>query len=145
VIRSYYDTLCDTNPDISEKHLIGTVEKHFEQCLRVYHSMDENASQKEVHRLRVDFKNARYGFEFLREAGLWDEPEKISACKKLQTALGAVQDAYNQIDWLKKLYRRHPCSETEKLLKERKSGLKKLKAASRSARSPERSDTRSSS
>ncbi len=143
-LHLYYDLLCDSDIDLSAEHLIETVERHFDQSLEIYQTVDEKTSQKKLHALRVEFKNSRYGFEFLRTAGFRDEAEKIACCKKFQNVLGAVQDAYNQIEWLKKLYRKYPLDETAKLLEKRKKELKKLKAASRSVQSGATGGTRSS-
>lgn len=135
-IRNYYDTLCDADPDINADHLIQTVEGHYSSAVADYAAINDATAQKELHQLRVRFKNARYGLEFLNTAQLKNEHGKISECKKIQNQLGAVQDAYNQIEWLKKVQMHAPSSETAGVLKERKKWLKKLKAASRSARSP---------
>ncbi|MGD9716031.1 MAG: CHAD domain-containing protein [Sulfuricurvum sp.] len=132
-IRNHYDTLCDADPDISSTHLIDTVERYYASALSDYGRICPETSQKELHRLRVRFKNARYGLEFLASSQLREEHRKIAECKKIQNRLGRVQDAYNQVEWLKKVYKRSPSSETAELLRERKKELKALKAASRSA------------
>jgi CHAD domain-containing protein len=142
-LNLYYDALCDANLDISAEHLIATVETRYLAGVKKYGEINEKTSQEELHKLRVDFKNIRYGLEFLRAEKFADEKEKIAECKKIQNPLGAVQDAYNQVDWLRKLSRSHPNAETKRLLQERKKGLKKLKAASRSALSPAPAGSRS--
>ncbi len=131
VLLEYCNDLCNANPPLPAEKLLRRIEGHFTASLEVYRSISVQTRQKELHRLRIDFKNARYGFEFLRDEGIGEEDAKIAECKKIQNALGAVQDGYNQIEWLKKLYKHQPCEETKRLLKERKQGLKKLKAASR--------------
>lgn len=141
MLRQYYDTLCAANPAIDSAQLVTTVEGGFKTALARYRTVDENTPQKELHQLRVDFKISRYGLEFLRAERLGEESEKIEACKRVQNTLGNVQDAYNQVEWLRKLYRLRPNAETKRLLKERKKGLKKLKAASRSALSRAAVDT----
>lgn len=141
-LLGYYHLLCGSNPDISPEDLIANVLRPFGASLATFRRIDDKTSQKELHALRVDFKNARYGFEFLRDEGIKDKAAAIGTCKKLQNTLGAVQDGYNQIEWLKKLCKRHPNGETEKLLESRKKELKRLKAASRSALSHAAEDTR---
>ena len=143
-LRRYEDLLCGADPDIPEQELVERVEAHFSSSLDAYRSISDKTTQKELHTLRVDFKNARYGFEFLRDEGIAEEAEKIGECKNLQNILGEVQDGYNQIEWLEMLYKRRPCGETKKLLKKRKKGLEKLRAASRSVLSRAARDTRSS-
>ncbi|MBN2869316.1 MAG: CHAD domain-containing protein [Campylobacterales bacterium] len=143
-LHHYYDLLCGAHIELSANHLMQTVEHRYEQSLSTYEKVDENTSQKKLHALRVEFKNSRYGFEFLRASGLSDEAGKIGQCKKFQNTLGAVQDAYNQIEWLKTLYRKHPLPETLILLEKRKKELKKLKAASRRVQSGATEGTRSS-
>lgn len=134
-IRNYYESLCDANPDINPEHLIQTVERHYSSAVADYAAINDTTSQKELHQLRIRFKNARYGLEFLNTALIRDEHNKIAECKKIQNQLGAVQDAYNQIEWLRKVQKHAPSSETAGVLKKRKKWLKQLKAASRSARS----------
>lgn len=126
-------TLCDANPDIADEHFIRTLEEYFKSAVDAYRSLNEETGQKEFHSLRVDFKNIRYGFEFLNAEAVLNKPDTKRECKKFQNTLGAVQDAYNQVHWLKKLYKQNPRDETLRLLKERKKRLKKLKAASRSS------------
>lgn len=143
-LHRYRDALRQTDVDISSKQLVRIVEESYLSCREGYNSLDEDAPQKELHALRVEFKNTRYGLEFLNVGGLSDERDKIAECKFFQDSLGAVEDAYNQVSWLKKLYQKHPCAETKKLLKKRKEKVKKLKAASRSVQSSAMKDTRSS-
>ncbi len=140
----YAEQLGRITPPPDEQTLIQTVEKYYQEALARHRAIDEHTPQKELHALRVAFKNSRYGLEFLSASGIPDEKEKIVLCKTLQNILGAVQDGYNQIDWLKKLARKHPCDETDTLLKKRKKKLRRLKAASRSALSHDAEDTRSS-
>lgn len=134
-LHCFRDTLSQTHPAIAQDRLIRIVEENYRTCREGYSAINENTKKKEFHRLRVEFKNTRYGLEFLYASGLRDEHIKINECKSFQNSLGAVQDGYNQVFWLKKLLRKHPCAETRKLLKRRKKKVKKLKAASRSAQS----------
>lgn len=143
-LHRYRDTLRQTDVDISSEQLVRIVEESYFSCREGYNSVDESTPQKKLHALRVEFKNTRYGLEFLNVEGLSDERDKIAECKFFQNSLGAVEDAYNQVFWLKKLYQKHPCAETRKLLEKRKKKVKKLKAASRSAQSCATKDTRSS-
>lgn len=143
-LHGYCDTLTHTHPAIPRNQLIRIVEESYNGCLEGYNGLDEKTPQKEFHRLRVKFKNTRYGLEFLNAAGMRNEHDKISECKSFQNSMGAVQDGYNQILWLKKIARKHPYSEIKKLLKKRKKKVRKLKAASRSAQSSGIRDTRSS-
>ncbi len=132
ILWEYYDLLNKTNPSLVTKTLIQTVEKAYREALKEYDAIDENTPQKQLHRLRVRFKNLRYGLEFLAINALKNEEKKIVECKSVQNTLGAVQDAYNQIAWLKELEKRFPSDETKKLLVKRKQKLKRLKAANRS-------------
>lgn len=134
-LHCFRDTLNHAHPAIVRDRLIRIVEESYRTCRKKYNAIDNNTTKKEFHRLRVEFKSTRYGLEFLQASGLRDEHIKINECKSLQNTFGAVQDGYNQVFWLKKLLRKHPCAETRKLLKRRKKKVKKLKAASRSAQS----------
>lgn len=134
-LHCFRDTLSHTHPAIAQDRLRQIVEESYLSCRERYGAINDNTTKKELHSLRVAFKNTRYGLEFLQASGLRDEHAKINECKSFQNTLGAVQDGYNQVSWLKKLLRKHPCAETRKLLKRRKKKVKKLKAASRSAQS----------
>lgn len=99
---------------------------HYQHCLNTYESLEKNAKPKTLHHLRIQFKDARYGFEFLEIADIHEGKEIIEHCKKLQNSLGAIQDAVNQIKLLKKTHHEYHISEIKELLKQRKGALKKL-------------------
>lgn len=128
-LHRYYDDLCKNNRDIGPEQSVAIAEAYYKECQEAYLALPENASQKELHALRIKFKNGRYGLEFINESSLADEEEKISACKTYQNILGSIQDTYNQIKLLKKIDAQYPCEETADLIRKRKKRLKKLKKA----------------
>ncbi|MEJ2468829.1 MAG: CHAD domain-containing protein, partial [Campylobacterales bacterium] len=73
------------------------------------------------------YKQVRYVLEFLDSSGLVDETKKLKKVKKLQEHFGAIQDAVNQLDWLKDFCTTHPSDECRDLYKRRKKALKRLK------------------
>lgn len=114
---------------------LNIADEHYRSCVNDYTQLSTDATQKELHALRIRFKTARYGFEFLKESALADEEVKISECKRYQDNLGALQDTFTQLSWLKKFYKEDPNKEVRDLIRKRK---KKLKAFKRS-KEPNRS------
>lgn len=112
--------------------MIQKVLTHYQHCLDSYLALETDADPKTLHRLRIEFKDARYGFEFLEISDLHHCKEVISHCKQLQNSLGAIQDTVNQINLLKKIYQQYPLAETKELLQKRKKELQKLKDTTRS-------------
>lgn len=135
-LHTYYDELCKYNRELLPEESIAIAETYFKECEKEYFSLPEKATRKELHRLRIKFKNARYGLEFLNESSLADEEGKINICKTYQNTLGAIQDTYNQIKLLKQIDTYYPSEETKKLIQKRKKkldGLKKVRVSNRSA------------
>lgn len=126
-LNRFCDELLELHTDISDKRLIEISQRHFAKSLRLHKKTSKDTSAKELHELRIRFKTSRYALEFLQESGLHEEREKIKACKAIQDHLGAMQDAFNQLQWLEHLCQEHPLKECERLVKERKAALKALK------------------
>jgi len=127
LIDEYSTLISESNPDFISEILIQKVLTHYQHCLDSYLALPNDADPKMLHRLRIEFKDARYGFEFLEISDLHHCTEVISHCKQLQNTLGAVQDSVNQIDLLKKIYQELPSSEVKELLQKQKKELQKLK------------------
>ncbi len=132
LIDEYSNLVAQNNPDFISEILIQKVLTHYQHCLDSFLALDSNADPKTLHRLRIEFKDARYGFEFLEISDLHHCTEVISHCKQLQNTLGAIQDTVNQIDLLKKIYLEFPSSEVKELLQKQKKELQKLKDTTRS-------------
>jgi CHAD domain-containing protein len=132
LIDEYSNLLSESNPDFLSEILIQKVLTHYQHCLDSYLALEADADPKTLHRLRIEFKDARYGFEFLEISDLHHCTEVISHCKQLQNTLGAIQDTVNQIDLLKKIYREFSSSEVKELLQKQKKALKKLKETTQS-------------
>lgn len=132
LIDEYSNLLAHNNPEFIYEILIQKVLTHYQHCLDSYLALDSNADPKTLHRLRIEFKDARYGFEFLEISDLHQCREVIAHCKQLQNTLGAIQDTVNQIDLLKKIYQEFPSSEVKELLQKQKKELQKLKDTTRS-------------
>jgi CHAD domain-containing protein len=135
VLHNTYDELYKLNPNSKPEEWIKIAEEHYDVCVDHYYTLSENATQKELHALRIEFKTARYGLEFLRESTLANEDEKIKECERYQDILGAIQDTFNQLSWLKKFYKEYPIKEIKKLIRKRREMLKALKKARVSNRS----------
>jgi len=128
LIDEYSSLISQNNPDFIHEILIQKVLTHYQHCLDSYLGLESTADSKALHRLRIEFKDARYGFEFLEISDLHQCSEVIAHCKELQNALGAIQDKVNQIDLLKKIYQEFPSSEVKELLqKQKKRASKNLK------------------
>lgn len=132
LIDEYSVLLSESNPDFLSEILIQKVLTHYQHCLDSYLALEPDADPRTLHRLRIDFKDARYGFEFLAISDLHHCAEVISHCKQLQNTLGAIQDTVNQIDLLKKIYQDFHSPEVKELLQKQKKELQKLKETTRS-------------
>lgn len=137
LLDEYYNLIDQTDLQLISEILIQKVLTHYQHCLSTYKSLEKDAKPKTLHRLRIKFKDARYGFEFLDVSGIHKSQKIIQHCKQMQTSLGAVQDALNQVEWLEKLYLSNPTSELKELLQKQTKALKKLKDTTLSDRSPE--------
>lgn len=136
LLDQYYDVISHTNPNIISEILIARVLTHYQHCLDTYQALKADAKEKELHRLRIAFKDARYGFEFLEISDIHECKQIIQYCKQMQNTLGAVQDAVNQIEWLKILSLSHPSLALNELIKRQTKALKKLKETTILERSP---------
>lgn len=127
-LEKYYQELYTLNPDAEPLQWISITEEHYQKCSHEYRTFPQSATQNELHALRIRFKTARYALEFLNESGLSDEKEKINECKLYQDTLGAIQDTYNQVSWLKNFYKQYPTPELKKLIRKHRKYLNNLKA-----------------
>ncbi|GEM_PF-890850 len=138
LLDEYYDLISQTNPDVIPEILVERVLTHYQHCLTAYQTLKEDAKPKALHRLRIGFKDARYGFEFLEVSNIHKCKKIIQHCKQLQNDLGAVQDALNQVEWIEKLYQSHPSSSLKELLKQQNKALKRLRDTTRPVQYPNR-------
>lgn len=137
LLDEYYDQVSQIDLHVIPEILVQKVLTHYQHCLSTYKSLEEDAKPKTLHRLRISFKDARYGFEFLNVSDIHKSQKIIQHCKQMQTSLGAVQDALNQVEWLETLYQSHPSPALKELLQKQTKALKKLKNTTLSDRSPE--------
>lgn len=137
LLDQYYNLIAQTNPNFISEILIERVLAHYQHCLHTHKNLKENTKPKTLHRLRIGFKDARYGFEFLEISDIHECREIIQHCKQMQNSLGTVQDALNQIEWLEKLYQSHPSPALKELMLKQTKALKKLKDTTLSERSHE--------
>ena len=115
--------------DPGEKKLIRTGEKLFERAKKAHKALTKDTEEEKIHETRLLYKQVRYVLEFLNESGLIDAEKKI---KKVKTALdhfGAIQDAVNQLDWLRRFCSKHSSDECHALYEARKKALHLLKKA----------------
>lgn len=127
VLDNYAAFLSEIDSHPISEILTQKVLTHYQHCLDSYEVLESDAKPKMLHQLRIKFKDARYGFEFLEISDVHKCKEIIMRCKKYQNILGAVQNAVNQVKWLKKFYQHYPSSEAKNVLEKRKKALKELK------------------
>jgi CHAD domain-containing protein len=132
-IDEYSSLLLQNNPECISEILIQKVLTHYQHCLDTLRTLESDTDPKTLHHLRIKFKDARYGFEFLEISDIHHCREIISHCKQLQNILGAIQDTVNQIDLLTTIYQEYPSTEVKELLKKEKKVLQKLKESTQSA------------
>jgi len=136
LLEEYATLLHQNNPHIIPEIMIQRVLTQYQHCLDTHHTLEPGTTSKTLHRLRIDYKDARYGFEFLEISDLHPCRELILFCKQRQNQLGAVQDAANQIKRLKKLIHEFPSSEVKEILRKRKKALQRLKDTTQQVLSP---------
>jgi len=136
LLEEYATLLHQSNPRFIPEIMIQRVLTQYQHCLDTYHTLEPGTKSKTLHRLRIEYKDARYGFEFLGISDLHLCRELILLCKQRQNQLGAVQDAANQIKWLKKLIHEFPSPEVKEILRKRKKALQRLKDTTQQALSP---------
>lgn len=136
LLEEYGVLLHQSNPHFIPEIMVQRVLTQYQHCLDSYHTLEPDAKSKTLHRLRIDYKDARYGFEFLEISNLHPCRELILLCKQRQNQLGAVQDAANQIKRLKKLSHAFLSPEVKEILRKRKKALQRLKDTTRQALSP---------
>lgn len=136
LLDEYYNLIAQTDLQLISEILIQKVLTHYHHCISTYKSLETDAKPKTLHRLRIKFKDARYGFEFLDISGIHKCQRIILHCKQMQTSLGAVQDGLNQVEWLEKLYQNNPSSALKELLQKQTKALKKLTNTTLSDRTP---------
>ena len=88
LLNCVYDDLHANTIGLDSEELISRAQTHYKQCMQSYRDIDKKTTEKQLHRLRLDFKIARYAFEFLTESALKDEKKKLDRCKQKQDQLG---------------------------------------------------------
>lgn len=132
LIDEYSLLISQNDPHFLPEILIQKLLTHYQHCIDSFSTLQRDSDPKTLHRLRIEFKDARYGFEFLEIADIHQCQEVILHCKQLQNTLGAIQDTVNQIDLLKKISQDYPSDEVKDLIRKRKKELQILKDTTRS-------------
>lgn len=131
--RLYYDLL-NIRTDLRNDDLCLNATKHYMHCIKLYSSLKGDEPEGVLHKLRIEFKIARYAFDFLTKSAIKNERSRSLECEDIQEHLGALQDAANQIEWLTKFCEAYPSGECKHLLKCKKEKLRELKKATASNR-----------
>lgn len=131
-LNQYSKTLVVDDTIFLSDILIQKVLTHYHYCLDSFQLLENTADSKTLHKLRIKFKDARYGFEFLDISGIHQCQEVIEHCKEFQTLLGSIQDKVNQITLLKAHYKHSPSLELKTLIQKEKKKLKMIKETTRS-------------
>jgi CHAD domain-containing protein len=115
--------------DQRKKRLVVRGEALYEKAKSAGKALSKDSKEKEIHEIRLLYKQARYVLEFLHEAGLIEAKRKIRNAKKHLEHFGAIQDAANQLDWLHRFCEKHPSDECHTLYDTRRQALRDLKKA----------------
>jgi CHAD domain-containing protein len=107
--------------------LTETAMQRYAEAKAAAASLHRHSDPETVHDVRLHYKAARYALEFLDRSGLAKTKKKIAKSKKVLARYGAIQDASDQLAFLKRFCRRHPSKGCKKLSRERKKALKQLK------------------
>lgn len=102
--------------------------EQYEEVLVLTKGLSDISSAKKIHKVRIRCKQARYVLEFIEESGLRSVGKEIKKCKNIQKHFGDIQDAANQLKFLKHFCKIYGSDECHSLYKERKAALKSLKS-----------------
>jgi len=126
LLEMLIDDLLSINMRHTDKWLVKKTLSQFRKSKSAYQKLAPDAKQKKLHKLRIEFKTARYALEFLQESGRCQKKGKIKYTKKRQDELGSLQDAYNQLKLLQQFCRKHETDECRELCNRRKKEYKSL-------------------
>jgi len=113
--------------EFSDKKLLNRGKKLYDVAKNSHAKLTSKSPEAQMHKTRLLYKQARYVLEFLRDAGVANEEKKIKKVKKQLEHFGAIQDAVNQLEWLRDFCRSHPSEECTLLYAERENALGELK------------------
>jgi len=99
----------------------------YTRTLHTYKKSRQNATAKQLHQVRIDFKTSRYALDFLHEEGMYYMANELKQCKKVLDDLGRLQDGRNQIALIKGICRHYKDKGCTRLLQERKRSFKQFK------------------
>jgi CHAD domain-containing protein len=108
----------------TNKSLIKTAHKQYKESQKRFKSIDSSFSSRQLHKIRIAFKQSHYALQFIQDSKLKNENKKIRRCKKIQNYFGKIQDLTNQLDSLKAIYKNE--AKNKKYLKNIKKREKKL-------------------
>ncbi|MDD2266493.1 CHAD domain-containing protein [Sulfuricurvum sp.] len=126
-----YTLIYESDPAIFREIAVQKVLTHYQHCLDELNALTGDEKPKDLHKLRIMFKDARYGFEFLNVSDLHPSAELIDYCRTMQERLGHVQDYVNQLEWLTTFAAENPALDLSELIAKRKKKLKKLKESAK--------------
>ncbi len=126
-LQDMQSTLATVQQKIPDEMLYETALREYEQAMALTKGLTPESKAKQIHKVRIRCKQARYTLEFIEASGLQEVAQAIKKCKQVLKHFGAIQDAANQLDLLKNLCKVYTSAECYGLYKERKEELKRLK------------------
>lgn len=132
VLEKLIEELNRANIISNERILIKKALKHYKHTERSYKALAPDATPKELHKLRIEFKTVRYSLDLLNTSGLYSKKSKFTYAKRRQDQLGTLQDAHNQLMILKQFCKKCSLNECRELYKKRNKEYKVLLKSTRS-------------
>jgi CHAD domain-containing protein len=126
ILEKLIEELNRTDIIHADRILIKKALKHYKGTERRYKELAPDATPKELHKLRIEFKTVRYSLDFLNTSGLYRKIDKLTYAKRQQDQLGALQDAHNQLMILKQFCKKCSLNECRDLYKKRNKEYKVL-------------------
>ncbi len=126
-LEDMQSTLATVQQEIPNEMLYKTALREYAQAMALTKVLTPESKAKQIHKVRIRCKQARYTLEFIEASGLLEVAQKIKKCKNILNHFGAIQDATNQLDLLKDFCHNCTSAECNRLYKERKQELKRLK------------------
>lgn len=110
--------------DLSKKYFKEQAKKFYVKTMKKHKKIQKKIpSEKELHKLRVLFKTARYSLEVFPKK----QEDKIEKCEHIQSHLGTIQDLKNQIDFLQKYVKKEFGQEINTIILEKNEKLQQAK------------------
>lgn len=133
-VRTHLNTLHRLREDLKSSSLafapatlVATAHSALNAASGARKALKRQSAPAKIHKTRIRYKEARYAMEFLHQSHLDTVVDEIKKCKRILNRYGAIQDAWNQLEFLKAFCNHHRTKECRRLLQARKNELAQMR------------------